>query len=46
LASSRERLPLLHRLWAGIAKVKVEVKARESHRVKAIFLAALEQNLA
>ncbi|WP_194721085.1 hypothetical protein [Noviherbaspirillum malthae] len=25
------RLPLLHRLWAGIAKVKVKVEARESH---------------
>jgi hypothetical protein len=25
------RLPLLHRLGAGIAKVEVKVKARESH---------------
>jgi hypothetical protein len=31
LAFSRERLPLLHRLWAGIAKVKVKIKAREAH---------------
>jgi hypothetical protein len=27
------RLPLLHRHWAGIAKVKIKVKARESHIV-------------
>jgi hypothetical protein len=25
------RLPLFHRLWAGIAKVEIKVKARESH---------------
>ncbi|WP_151634460.1 hypothetical protein [Noviherbaspirillum aerium] len=25
------RLPLLHRLWAGIAKVKIKVEARECH---------------
>jgi hypothetical protein len=25
------RLPLFHRLGAGIAKVKIKVKARESH---------------
>ncbi|HTN65379.1 MAG TPA: hypothetical protein VL051_04240 [Burkholderiaceae bacterium] len=31
LAFSRERLPLLHRLWAGVAKVKIELEADERH---------------
>jgi hypothetical protein len=25
------RLPLFHRLWAGIAKVKIKVEAHEGH---------------
>jgi hypothetical protein len=30
-------LPLFHRRWAGIAKVEIKIKARESHFVQSIL---------
>jgi hypothetical protein len=36
-------LPLLHRRWAGIAKVKIKVKVRESHGFFTGFAPSVEQ---
>jgi hypothetical protein len=33
-AFSFERLPLLHRRWAGIAKVKIKEKVGEGHVIQ------------
>jgi hypothetical protein len=43
LALLLARSPLLHRLWAGIAKVKIKVKVRERHGFLLGFAADLDQ---